>query len=189
MKRKTALFGGTFDPFHVGHYLIALAAHEIFSLNQVIFLPCAQSPLKSARPIASDQSRLGWLRSGLKGESWAKVSSWEVDRQGPSYSVEAARHWKSLEPKGELFWILGSDQWSTLPRWKNFKELGDLVKFLVFPRPEIAQPLARMKMKSIPLRLDISATDIRGRLQRGLSVRGLVLPSVEQSLLRSGVYR
>jgi nicotinate-nucleotide adenylyltransferase len=189
LKRKTALFGGTFDPFHVGHYLIALAARELFSLDQVIFLPCSQSPLKSSRPIASDRARLGWLRVGLKGESWAKVSPWEVDRQGPSYSFEAARHWKTLEPKGELYWILGSDQWSTLPRWKNFKELGDLVKFLVFPRPEIAQPLARMKMKSIPLRLDISATDIRGRLQRGLSVRGLVLPSVEQSLRRSGVYR
>ena len=145
--------------------------------------------MKSSRPIASDRARLGWLRAGLKGESWAKVSSWEVDREGPSYSFEAARHWKTLEPKGELYWILGSDQWSTLPCWKNYKELGGLVKFLVFPRPEIAQPLARMKMKSIPLRLDISATDIRGRLQRGLSVRGLVLPSVEKSLRRSRVYR
>jgi nicotinate-nucleotide adenylyltransferase len=158
-------------------------------LDQVIFLPCSQSPLKSARPIASDRARLGWLRAGLRGESWARVSRWEVDRQGPSYSFEAARHWKTLEPKGELYWILGSDQWSTLPRWKNFEELGSLVKFLVFPRPEIAQPLTRMKMKSIPLRLDISATDIRGRLKRGLSVRGLVLPSVEKSLRRSGVYR
>ena len=145
--------------------------------------------MKSARPIASDRARLGWLRAGLRGESWARVSRWEVDRQVPSYSIEAARHWKALEPKGELYWILGSDQWSTLPRWKNYEELGRLVKFLVFPRPEIAQPLARMKMKSIPLRLDISATDIRGRLQRGLSVRGLVLPSVEKSLRRSRVYR
>ena len=145
--------------------------------------------MKSARPIASDRLRLGWLRSGLKGESWAKVSSWEIDREGPSYSVEAARHWRTLEPKGELSWILGSDQWSTLPRWKNFKELGDLVKFLVFPRPEIAQSIPCIKMKSIPLRLDISATDIRGRLYRGLSVRGLVLPSVEKSLRRSRVYR
>ncbi len=169
--------------------MIALAAREIFSLDQVIFLPCSQSPLKSARPIASDRARLSWLRAGLRGEGWAKVSSWEVDRQGPSYSVEAARHWNALEPKGELYWILGSDQWSTLPRWKNFEELGGLVKFLVFPRPEIAQPLTCMKMKSIPLRLDISATDIRGRLQRGLSVKGLVLPSVEKCLRRSRVYR
>ena len=145
--------------------------------------------MKSARPIASDRARLRWLRSGLKGESWAKVSTWEVDRQGPSYSFEAARHWKTLEPRGELYWILGSDQWSTLPRWKNYEELGGLVEFLVFPRPEIAQPLARMKMKSSPLRLDISATDIRGRLQRGLSVKGLLLPSVEKSLRRSRVYR
>jgi nicotinate-nucleotide adenylyltransferase len=145
--------------------------------------------LKSSRPIASDRARLGWLRAGLKGDSWAKVSPWEVDRQGPSYSFEAARHWKTLEPKGELYWILGSDQWSTLPRWKNYRELGGLVKFLVFPRPEVAQPLARMKMQSIPLRLDISATEIRKRVHGRLSIRGLVLPGVEKSLRRSRVYR
>ena len=94
-----------------------------------------------------------------------------------------------MEPKGELYWILGSDQWSTLPRWKSFQELGGLVKFLVFPRPEVAQPLAGMKMNSIPLRLDISATEIRKRLHGQLSVRGLVLPLVEKSLRRSRVYR
>ncbi len=164
-------------------------AREIFSLDQVVFLPCAQSPLKAARPIASDRARLGWLREGLRGESWASVSTWEVDRQGPSYSVEAARHWKALDSKGELYWILGSDQWSTLPRWKSFQELGGLVKFLVFPRLEVAQPLARMKMQSIPLRLDISATEIRKRLHGRLSIRGLVLPAVEKSLRRSRVYR
>jgi nicotinate-nucleotide adenylyltransferase len=141
------------------------------------------------RPLASDRARLGWLRAGLRGESWASVSTWEVDRQGPSYSVEAARHWKALDSKGELYWILGSDQWSTLPRWKSFQELGGLVKFLVFPRPEVAQPLARMKMQSIPLRLDISATEIRKRVHRRLSIRGLVLPGVEKSLRRSRVYR
>ena len=145
--------------------------------------------MKSSRPIASDRARLGWLRAGLKGDSWAKVSPWELDREGPSYSFEAARHWKTLEPKGELYWILGSDQWSTLPRWKNYRELGGLVKFLVFPRPEVAQPLARMKMQSIPLRLDISATEIRKRVHGRLSIRGLVLPGVEKSLRRSRVYR
>jgi nicotinate-nucleotide adenylyltransferase len=169
--------------------LIARTAREIFSLDQVVFLPCSQSPLKAVPPIASDRARLGWLRAGIKGERWASVSSWEIDRNGPSYSVEAARHWKALEPKGELYWILGSDQWSTLPRWKSFEELGGLVKFLVFPRPEVAQPLARMKMKSIPLRLDISATEIRKRLQGRLSVKGLVLPAVEKSLQQKRVYR
>ncbi|NDI16649.1 MAG: nicotinate (nicotinamide) nucleotide adenylyltransferase [Verrucomicrobia bacterium] len=166
MRRRTALFGGTFDPFHLGHFLIARTAREIFSLDQVVFLPCSQSPLKAVRPIASDRARLGWLRAGLKGERWASVSSWEIDRHGPSYSVEAARHWKALEPKGELYWILGSDQWSTLPRWKSFEELGGLVKFLVFPRPEVAQVVSgdnEPHLKAIAGEIDRGVEEAGGR--------------------------
>ena len=132
---------------------------------------------------------MGWLRAGLRGEKWARVSSWEVVRQGPSYSVDTARHWKTLEPGSDLYWILGSDQWVTLSRWKDYRKLAQMVKFLVFPRPEIAQPRVGMKMKPIALRFDISATSIRNRLQGRLSVRGLVLRPVEKSLLKSRFYR
>ena len=140
-------------------------------------------------PIASNRARLGWLRSGLKGERWAGVSDWEVKRQAPSYSVDTARHWKAMNPGSDLYWILGSDQWVTLPRWKDYRILAQMVKFLVFPRPEIAQPHVGMKMKPIALRFDISATTIRKRLRGRLSVRGLVLCPVEKSLMKCRFYR
>jgi len=164
-------------------------AWETFSLNQVIFLPCAQSPLKSFQPLASDVKRLNWLKSGLKGQKWAKTSPWEINRHGISYSVEAARHWKMKHPRAGLYWILGSDQWKQLPRWKNFSDLARLVHFLVFPRPEIPRKKSGLRMSVIPARFDISSTEIRMRLKKGLSIKGLVPAELEGQLKRSQIYR
>ena len=164
-------------------------ACERFSLDQVVFIPCAQSPLKSFQPLAPDAARLGWLKSGLKGQSWAKVSPWEIDRRGVSYSVETARHWKICNPGAGLYWILGSDQWQQLPRWKNFSDLARLVHFLVFPRPEIPRKKSGLRMSVIPARFDISSTEIRMRLKKGLSIKGLVPAELEGQLKRSRIYR
>lgn len=164
-------------------------AWERFSLNRVIFLPCAQSPLKSFQPLASDGKRMNWLKSGLKGQEWAKVSPWEIDRRGISYSVDTARHWKMKNPRAGLYWILGSDQWQQLPRWKNFSELARLVHFLVFPRPETPRKKSGVKMSVIPSRFDISSTEVRLRLKKRLSIKGLVPVELEGQLRRSRFYR
>jgi len=168
---------------------VARTAWERFFLNRVIFLPCAQSPLKSFQPLAPDSKRLDWLKSGLKGQGWAKVSSWEIDRSGISYSVETARHWKMKNPQAGLYWILGSDQWQQLPRWKNFSDLARLVHFLVFPRPEIPHKKPGVRMSVIPARFDISSTEIRMRLKKGLSIKGLVPTELDGQLTRSRFYR
>ena len=189
MTTKIALFGGSFDPFHLGHFLLGRVAWERFSLNRVIFLPCAQSPLKSFQPRAPDIKRLDWLKSALRGQGWAKVSPWEIDRRGNSYSVETARHWKMENPRAGLYWILGSDQWEQLPRWKNFSDLARLVHFLVFPRPEIPRKISGLKMSVIPFRFDISSTEIRLRLKKRLSIKGLVPVELEGQLRRSRFYR
>jgi len=186
---KIALFGGSFDPFHLGHFLVARTAWERFFLNRVIFLPCAQSPLKSFQPLAPDSKRLDWLKTGLKGQGWAKVSSWEIDRSGISYSVETARHWKMKNPQAGLYWILGSDQWQQLPRWKNFSDLARLVHFLVFPRPEIPHKKPGVRMSVIPARFDISSTEIRMRLKKGFSIKGLVPTELDRQLRRSRLYQ
>jgi nicotinate-nucleotide adenylyltransferase len=164
-------------------------ACEQFSLDQVVFIPCAQSPLKSFQPLAPDAARLGWLKSGLKGQSWAKVSPWEIDRRGVSYSVETARHWKICNPGAGLYWILGSDQWQQLPRWKNFSDLARWVHFLVFPRPRIPHKKTGVRMSVIPARFDISSTEIRMRLKKRLSIKGLVPAELEGQLKRSRFYQ
>lgn len=178
MSLRIGLFGGSFDPFHTGHFLIARAAQEEFRLHQVVFLPCAHSPLKRIRPVAGDQARLAMLRRGLMGQRWAKVSDWEIKQGGVSYTIDTVRSWKHSHPNDHLFWIMGSDQWDLLPSWKAPQELKKALTFLVFPRPERPHPRRGFQMKMIPLRIDISATDIRHRIRRKLSIEGLVLPPV-----------
>jgi nicotinate-nucleotide adenylyltransferase len=162
---------------------------EKFRLDEVVCLPCAQSPLKNNRPIASALERLRWLKKGLAGERWAKVSSLEVERAGASYSVDTASHWREKSPNAKLFWIMGSDQWKVLPQWKEFKKLARWVHFLVFPRPILPKSRKGIKMSLIPARFDLSSTQIRHRLKQGLSIRGMVLPQIEKLVQESRSYR
>lgn len=123
------------------------------------------------------------LREGLRGQGWAEVSDWEIRQGGVSYTIDTVRAWGRRIPCPRLFWIMGSDQWDLLPTWKEPRELQKKLQFLVFPRPE--RPLRRkgFAMREIPLRIDISATEIRRRIRKKQSLDGLLLPGV-QSLVR-----
>lgn len=131
---KRALFGGTFDPPHLAHtQLAALAVAEV-GLDEVIFLPCHQSPHKPGRPQASDQDRLEMLNLATQGLPWAKVSDWELQRLQRSYSWETAEHFAAATPTEPLFWILGMDQWQTLETWSHPEKLKGLLTFIVLAR-------------------------------------------------------
>ena len=158
-------------------------------MDKVVYLPCAHSPLKSSQPKASAKERLSWLKKGLSGQKWAQVSDWEIKRSGVSFSVDTAACWKKKAPQGALFWIMGSDQWSLLPQWKDFRRLARLVHFLVFPRSENPKPLRGIRMTILPVRFDLSSTEIRQRVLRGLSIRGLVLEDLERCICKSRSYR
>jgi nicotinate-nucleotide adenylyltransferase len=186
---RIGLFGGSFDPFHLGHFLIARTACEMFRLRQVVFLPCAHSPLKKIRPVARDRARLAMLRQGLKGQKWAVISDWEIQRGGVSYTVDTLRAMQKHHPRASFFWIMGSDQWVLLPSWKEPHELRRELQFLVFPRPQSPRPRGGFRMREIPLRLDISATEVRRRIQRQLPITGLVSPAVETLIRKHRWYR
>ena len=183
------MFGGSFDPFHIGHFLIGRTAWESLRLDKVVYLPCAHSPLKSFQPKARTKERLSWLKKGLLDQKWAQVSDWEIKRSGVSYSVDTAAYWKRQVSNGDLFWIMGSDQWRVLPQWKDFRRLARWVHFLVFPRPETPKPRRGIRMTILPVRFDVSSTEIRQRVMRGLSIRGLVLEGLEKSVSESRSYR
>lgn len=186
---RVGLFGGSFDPFHLGHYLIARSALEHFGLQRVAFLPCAHSPFKRVRPVATDRARLAMLRQGLQGQHWAEVSDWEIRQGGVSYTVDTIRAWQKKHPGASLHWIMGSDQWNLLPSWKEPQELRKKLRFLVFPRPDSPRPRRGFQMREIPFRLDISATQIRKRILKRLPLTGFVLPSVERLIQKNRWYR
>jgi len=186
---RIGLFGGSFDPFHLGHFLIARTARELFRLRKVVFLPCAHSPLKKGRPVAGDQARLAMLRQGLKGQGWAVVSDWEIKKGGVSYTVDTLRAMQKRHPQSSFFWIMGSDQWELLPSWKEPHELRRNLAFLVFSRPQSLRSRRGFRMKQIPLRFDVSATEVRRRIQQQLSITGLVPPAVETLIHKHRWYR
>ena len=139
--------------------------------------------------MAGDQARLRMLRRGLRGNAWAKVSEWEIRRKKISYTVDTVKTWVRRYPRAVFFWIMGSDQWEALSSWKEPQELRKMLRFLVFPRPENPRPRQGFWMREIPVRIDISATEVRTRLLQKLSIQGLVLPAVEQSIRHQRWYR
>ena len=168
---------------------MARTALEEFGLRKIVFLPCSQSPLKKNRPVAKDGDRLAMLRAGLRGHGWADVSDWEIRQGGVSYTVDTVNAMAQRFPGKSMAWIMGSDQWKLLSAWKNPRELARQLFFLVFPRSAPPRPRRGFRMKEISLRIDISATEIRERMRKKLSIEGLVLPSVERVIRHRGLYR
>ncbi|HEY9326204.1 MAG TPA: nicotinate-nucleotide adenylyltransferase, partial [Candidatus Limnocylindria bacterium] len=123
MKSRVGVFGGTFDPVHVGHLAIALAALESVPLDRVLFVPARRSPLKARDPLASVEDRVTMLQAAITGEPRFTLSRVELDRDGASYTVDTL---EALRSEGELFLILGSDALADLARWRAPDRIREL---------------------------------------------------------------
>ena len=139
--------------------------------------------------MAGDRARLAMLQQGLKGQGWAEVSSWEILQGGVSYTVDTLRAMEKRHPGASFFWIMGSDQWDLLPSWKEPGELRRKLRFLVFLRPQRPRTRRGFRMREIPLRLDISATEVRRRIRKNFPITGLVPPAVETLIRKHRWYR
>lgn len=168
---KRCLFGGSFDPVHMGHVAIAKKAREVCALDEVVFLPCAQSPLKEHSPVISDVRRVDMLTLALKGISWARMDSLDLELPPPSWSWRIAEHFSQKYPYDRIFWLMGTDQWNDLERWGRWRYLAGLVEFIVHSR-EGEAPLAREGVNAEFIHGDhpASSSEIRQRLGTGRSV-------------------
>lgn len=164
MKRaRKALFGGTFDPVHLGHLHIANMAREQMELDAVIFLPCSLSPHKITPTSASAEERLQMLLIAAHQHAWMQVSDFDARQTPPAYSYRTVEHFTALEPDTEWFWIMGYDQWEALPRWKNPEILAQAVTFLVFTRGLEPQPRLGYRMKALSGTHPASSSALRDR--------------------------
>jgi nicotinate-nucleotide adenylyltransferase len=188
---KIGLFGGSFDPVHLGHLLVARAAREEAGLDRVFFIPAAQSPFKpDARPAPASE-RLRLLRLALAGEVTSEVDDQEIRRGGPSYTIDTVRDYARRFPATELFYLIGADQTSQLHLWREAPQLAGLVQFLVIPRPgealaELAAPFRGRALRGVPL--GVSSSEIRARLKAGLPVTHLTPPAVAEALGNNRLY-
>ncbi len=197
----TALYGGSFDPPHLGHLAIARQVLERFAVDRLVFLPASHSPLKDGTPAATDAQRLDMLRLVTDNEPRFAVSDFEIARGGVSYTVETLRAWHAREPEAKLLFIAGMDSLRTLHAWREPLEIVRLCTFVTFRRPgfplpapdelklppDIAQRLLDQVVDG-PL-VDVSSSDVRDRAARGQSLDGLVPAPVADYISSHNLYR
>jgi nicotinate-nucleotide adenylyltransferase len=184
--KKIAIYGGTFDPIHHAHLILAREAIETLGLDKVILVPATISPLKKAAPVATGEVRLAMLRAAIKGEPEFEVDECELRRPPPSCTIDTVEEIRRRECEAVLYCLIGEDNVEQLPRWHRFVELEKMVRFVVLDRSG-KQP--RHSYQLIHRRIDISATDIRRRVAQKESIRYLVPELVEEIIQRKKLYR
>ncbi len=171
-KSRIGLFGGSFDPIHNGHLAIARMAAQQFSLDRVVFIPAAQSPLKSDAPCSTDSERIEMIHLAIQPFSGFEISTIEIDRGGISYSIDTVESLSALYPDCDLFWIIGGDQARQLDRWRRIEELARKVEFICLERDRETEVPAKVSslttVHSLKLdRIHISSTEIREQARSG----------------------
>lgn len=189
---RLGLYGGTFDPVHLGHLLVAQAALEEFALDRLVFIPAAQSPFKPGTVPTPARLRSRMLRQALAGTTRFDVDELEIERGGISYTIDTVRAFESRHPGASLFWLIGADHVAALPRWREAEAMAAGVEFLVIPRPgeappELPAPFRLHHLRGWPLK--VSASEIRERVSQGLPVRHLVPSIVAETIERECLYR
>jgi nicotinate-nucleotide adenylyltransferase len=184
--KKIGIFGGTFDPIHHGHLILAREAAEALALEKVIFIPAAISPHKVGRQPTSGDARLAMVRAAVEGETSFAVDSLELERTSPSYAFDTVATLRQREPHAEFVFLIGEDNVARLPSWHRFAELENLVQFVVLERSGLK---SEHGYPAIRRHIDISATDIRNRVARGQSIRYFVPRAVEQIIRERQLYR
>jgi nicotinate-nucleotide adenylyltransferase len=180
------IFGGTFDPIHHAHLILARDALEALDLEKVIFVPAAASPHKLDQKLAAPDVRLEMLRAAIENEPGFAFDPMELERPAPSYAVETIEAFRQREPDAKLFCLIGEDNVDRLTTWHRFAELSQMVQFVVLDRSGVK---TEHPYHAIRRHLDISATNIRNRVATGRSIRYLVPPAVEKIIRDRQLYR
>ena len=189
--QRIGLFGGSFDPVHLGHLLVAQAAREELDLARLFFIPAAQSPFKPDSQPTPAPERLRLLRLALAGKTWCGIDEQEVRRGGVSYTIDTVHDYTGRFPETQLFYLIGADHLPQLPKWRAAQDLAGLVEFVVIPRPGQAETpfpaLFRGRwLAGFPL--GVSSSQIRARTKAGLPINHLVPDAVAEAICNNRLY-
>jgi nicotinate-nucleotide adenylyltransferase len=199
MTLKLGVFGGTFDPPHLGHLALAEEARDQLHLDCVLWVIAGQSPLKQDRPLSPPETRAAMVQAAILGNPGFALSRVDLDRPGPHYTVETVRLLRRAFPQAEFFFLMGEDSLRDLPRWRDPAGLIEMAWLAVSQRPGIDTALGELEARVPGLsarvcwirarQLDIASSDIQRRIQEGRTVRYLVPDSVLGILEREVLYR
>jgi nicotinate-nucleotide adenylyltransferase len=184
------LFGGSFDPIHLGHLIVGRAVAEALGLKELRFMPTGSQPLKGGRHVASATQRIAMVVAAVEGVSGLTIERSEADRSGPSYTVETLRALRAQEPGQEFVVLLGADAAAELHQWHEAAALPALARIVAFTRagtPPPSHPLLHHVVEAPAV--EISSTAIRQRVAAGRSIRYLVPDAVAALIAAEGLYR
>lgn len=203
MARRIGLYGGTFDPIHMGHLIVAEAVADVARLDRVLFLPSSDPPHKNSERITPGEVRAQMIEAAINRNPRFALDRFDLDRAGPTFTIDTVRHFAAtLGSSTELAWIIGADSLAEISSWRDAGDLIDSCEVLTAARPGWEQPdwgglsralgesrveRLRRGVLATPL-LEIAASEIRERIRTGRSIRYLVPESVEDIVRRSGLY-
>ena len=193
-KDRLGILGGTFDPIHSGHLILAEQLREGLDLKKVIFVPSANPPHKKNSLVSSAEDRLRMTQIAIKDNPFFILSDLELKREGKSYTVDTLNEFKKLYPRSELFLLLGSDVLDEIESWKEPDKIFQEVKVVIALRPGLDKIDQKNKFAqkslSVPINgLDISSTRIREMVRAGKSIRYLVPPGIEEFIQVKYLYK
>ncbi|HSJ14692.1 MAG TPA: nicotinate-nucleotide adenylyltransferase [Longimicrobiales bacterium] len=189
---STGVFGGTFDPPHLGHLIVAQDALELLGLDRLLFVPAAQPPHKQDRVVTPAPHRLAMLRLAVADDPRFAIEPLELERAGPSWTVDTLRELARRPATAELVLLMGADQYAELDGWREPAEVRRLARIAVLHREgRTERPLGGgMDVVDVAVtRIDISSTAVRARVAAGGSIRYLVPPAVAAYIAEHGLYR
>lgn len=187
---KIGVLGGTFNPIHLGHLIMAEEIREKLTLDKIIFVPANLPPHKEGFDVAPGFMRLTMINLAVKGNRHFKVSDTEIKRKGRSYTIDTIREFKNVYPQDELLFIIGSDLLNYLDEWKDLSEITKMVKFIAATRP--GYPLEKIPsyIATCPIRaVDISGFEIRRCIKENKSFRYLVPDVVYKYIIKKRLYK
>lgn len=201
---KDLLFGGSFDPVHVGHLIVSRYVAEQFGIERVVLIPGATPPHKQGQRLAPGADRLAMCRLAVGDDPQFEVSDWELGQEGVTYTLHTVGHFREARPAGtRLYWLVGMDSLVELGTWYRVAELVGSCTIVTAGRPGYESPdlsglvgpltpgqvdELRRNIVESPL-IDVSATEIRGRVRSGASIRHLVPEPVRAYIRQRGLYR
>jgi nicotinate-nucleotide adenylyltransferase len=186
------IFGGSFDPVHTGHLLVAQAAIEELQLTRLFLIPAACSPFKLDQQPTPAAHRIAMLRLAFAGRTDCEVDGHEIQRGGTSFTIDTVRHFAQRFSGAKLFYLIGADNVPKLNQWREANELAKLAEFVVIPRPgdapvPLPSPFRGRYLDGFPF--GVSASQIRARVKAGLSLEPLVPAAVAQFIQNNRLYR
>lgn len=184
---KTAIFGGTFDPVHIGHIHAVIEAKMALGLDRILFIPAKQAPLKNASP-AADNHRLEMLRMSVEAYDFIEIDTFEIEQEGISYTFETAKYLTEKYPNDDLYFLIGMDQYYNFDKWNHNEELLNMMKFAVMDRTagdiDLKQPFIPVHQPVV----EVSSTIIRERIANGDIVRHQLNSAVYDYIKEHGLY-